>query len=64
MMVKAVIVFLLVMVLIGMIGNLLSGGRLKGMLTRRVSRGLVDTCPRCGRYLIGKSGCDCGKRRG
>jgi hypothetical protein len=63
-MVKAVLGFLLIMVLIGMIGNALTGGWLKGVLTRKVSRGVVDTCPRCGRYLIGKSGCDCKKGRG
>lgn len=63
-MVKAVLGFLLIMVLIGMIGNALTGGWLKGVLTRKASRGLVDTCPRCGRYLIGKSGCACGKGRG
>ncbi len=63
-MVKAALIFLLVMLLIGMIGNLLTGGRLKGIVTRKVSRGMVNTCPRCGRYLIGKSGCDCGKKRG
>lgn len=63
-MVKAVLAFLLIMVLIGMIGNALSGGRLKGILARRMSRGMVDTCPRCGRYQIGKSGCDCRKGRG
>jgi hypothetical protein len=63
-MVKAVLGFLLIMVLIGMIGNALTGGWLKGVLTRKVSRGVVDTCPRCGRYLIGKSGCDCRKGRG
>ena len=63
-MVKAVLAFLLIMVLIGMIGNALSGGWLKGFVTRKMSRGMVDTCPRCGRYMIGKSGCDCGKRRG
>lgn len=62
-MVKAVLGFLLIMVLIGMIGNALTGGWLKGVLTRKVSRGVVDTCPRCGRYLIGKSGCDCKKGR-
>lgn len=63
-MVKAALIFLLVMLLIAMIGNLLTGGRLKGIVTRKVSRGMVNTCPRCGRYLIGKSGCDCGKKRG
>lgn len=63
-MVKAVLIFLLVMALIGMIGNALSGGALKGILTRRMTRGMVNTCPRCGRYLLGKSSCDCSRRRG
>ena len=64
-MIKAVIVFLIVMLGIGMIGNALFPGR----MTRKLKKTMANanplkkppTCKRCGRYVIGKSGCDCGK---
>lgn len=49
MMLKAVIVFLLVMVLIGMIG--------KALFKKQKSL----TCAHCGRYQIGAATCDCKK---
>lgn len=59
---KAIIVFLLVMVVIGMIGNALFPGALSQAARRRLPLARTGTCPRCGRYLIGKSGCDCGPK--
>jgi hypothetical protein len=56
-MIKAVILFLLVMVAIGMVGNALFPGSVR----RRLSRSKPKTCPRCGRYVIGSKGCDCKK---
>jgi hypothetical protein len=49
-MIQAVVLFLIVMVAMGV------GGRL--MRRPRVSS---RKCPKCGRYRIGKSPCDCGK---
>lgn len=57
MLLKTAILFLAAMVLIGMIGSKLFPGALK----RRKSA-KHPTCSRCGRYLIGKGGCDCGKK--
>lgn len=61
-MVKAVLLFLLVMVVISMVGNALSGGALTRAAKKRLRLPRAATCSRCGRYLIGKSGCDCGKK--
>ena len=61
MLVKAILIFLAAMVLVGMIGNLL----FPGVLSRRVKGKTLSrpaTCPNCGRYVIGKSGCDCRKK--
>lgn len=63
MLVKIILVFLLVMVAIGMLGNLVTGGRL-GRSVRRSILPKAATCPKCGRHLIGRSGCDCGKKAG
>ncbi len=58
MLIRAAIVFLLVMVLIGMIGKaLFPHGRLAQLGRRRPGR-----CRHCGRPLIG-GGCDCGRGR-
>jgi putative copper export protein len=60
MLVKAVILFLGAMVLLGMVGNWLFPGAIKRSVQRRV--GPVK-CPKCGRFLMGRSVCDC-KRKG
>jgi hypothetical protein len=61
-MIKAVLVFLIVMAVIAMIGNAL----FPGALTRRMKQQLRLTpaakCTSCGRHLIGTSGCNCKKR--
>ena len=58
---KIIIVFLLAMVLVGMVGKVLFPGKLD-RLTQIRRRGLkAPVCPTCGRYIIGQSGCDCGK---
>ena len=58
---KIIIVFLLAMVLVGMVGKVLFPGKLD-RLTKVRRRGLkAPVCPSCGRYMIGRSGCDCGK---
>jgi len=56
-MIKAVIVFLLVMLVIGMVGNALFPGSVR----RRLRPSKPKTCPRCGRFIIGSKGCDCKK---
>lgn len=59
---KAIIVFLLVMLVIGMIGNALFPGALGQAAKRKLPLAGTATCPRCGRYRIGKSACDCGHK--
>ncbi|OYU19483.1 MAG: hypothetical protein CFE34_05205 [Rhodobacteraceae bacterium PARR1] len=74
MLVKTVILFLGVMAIIGFIGSKLFPGsitrRMKNSLTpgklggkpESKSGGKHPRCPSCGRYLIGKGGCDCRKK--
>ncbi len=59
MLVKTVFVFLLGMVLVAMIGRALFPAKFKAMVARRAP----GTCPRCGRYQIGKGDCACGAKR-
>lgn len=56
MLIKVVILFLLAMVAIGMVGKALYPGTKKN---RPLPRPTV--CRSCGRYVMGKAGCDCGK---
>ena len=60
-MVKAVLFFLLVMVAIGMVSNLIFPGSVQRRLGRPFRPKAPAKCPRCGRFLIGSKGCDCGK---
>jgi hypothetical protein len=60
-MVKAAILFLVVMVLIGIIGNALFPGAIGRNVKKRLTGRKASTCPRCGRYVIGSKGCDCRK---
>lgn len=53
MIVRVVLLFLIGMVVLAMFGRL----RLPGQKQLNSMK-----CPRCGRYRIGKSSCDCGKR--
>lgn len=59
MMVRAIILFLLVIVVMGMVANALLPGGIAG----RLSGGRGKTCPQCGRPRIGKGPCDCARRR-
>jgi hypothetical protein len=52
MLVKVVVLFLVIMAVLAMFGRLRIPG-LRGRDTRK--------CSRCGRFLIGKGPCDCGK---
>ncbi|WP_216824627.1 hypothetical protein [Paragemmobacter aquarius] len=47
------------MAAIGMIGNAIAPGSVKRVLRRQLPK--AASCPRCGRYLLGKTGCDCKK---
>lgn len=59
MLVKVVLVFLGVMVLVAMIGKAL----FPGAVGRIVKRGRkTPVCPACGRYVIGRTGCDCERK--
>jgi hypothetical protein len=49
------------MALVGMIGKALFPGKM-GRITQLRRRGLKPpVCPKCGRYIVGKSDCDCKK---
>lgn len=54
MLVKVALLLLAGMALIGMIGRVI--------IPRRKPKPRAAGCPRCGRYIIGKGPCDCGKR--
>ena len=56
MLIKAVILFLLAMVAIGMVGKALFPGTKKPPALAKPT-----VCRSCGRYVIGKAGCDCKK---
>jgi putative copper export protein len=59
MLIKAVILFLGVMVLLGMVGNWLFPGAIK----RGVAKRLQPTkCTRCGKFQIGRTACGCGRK--
>ena len=66
-MIKAVLLFLVLMALIGIIGNALFPGAMarqaKARLWGKNRRGGAKSasCTSCGRYLIGTKGCDCKK---
>lgn len=61
MLVKLALIFLGGMAVLGMVGNLLFPGALQRGLRKRLLSPKTTTCKRCGRYVIGKSGCDCKK---
>ena len=58
---KIVIVFLCAMVLVGMIGKLVFPDR--GASRRKDKPKTVTLCGSCGRPLIGRGPCACGKDR-
>ncbi|MBN2629183.1 MAG: hypothetical protein JXR75_01430 [Rhodobacteraceae bacterium] len=60
MLVKIILIFLLAMVLVGMIGKLVFPSALDRMKTKARLKPAV--CKTCGRYIVGKGGCDCGKK--
>jgi hypothetical protein len=59
MMIKAVILFLAAMAMLGMIGNWLFPGAIKRGVARRMQ---PSKCARCGRFQIGRASCDCGRK--
>ena len=58
---KIILVFLLAMALVGMIGKALFPGKLGKIAQLRRKSLKPPVCPKCGRYMLGASGCDCGK---
>ncbi|MCF8510152.1 MAG: hypothetical protein K9G43_01780 [Rhodobacteraceae bacterium] len=58
---KIILIFLLGMALIGMIGKALFPGRIDTLTRLRRNNRKTPVCSRCGRYIIGQKGCDCGK---
>lgn len=61
MLVKIILIFLLAMALVGMIGKALFPGRLGRIAQLRRKSLKPPVCSKCGRYIIGSPGCDCGK---
>jgi hypothetical protein len=59
MLIKAVILFLAAMVLLGMVGNWLYPGAIKRGVAKRLQ---PAKCPQCGRYRIGRAACECGRK--
>ena len=59
MLVKAIIVFLLVMLIVAMVGKALFPSAMDRMLPRRKAAML---CGKCGRPQIGRGPCDCGRK--
>ena len=60
MLLKIILVFLGLMALVALIGRALFPGVLPKVLRRKSS---VPVCDKCGRYMIGRSTCDCGGKR-
>jgi hypothetical protein len=60
MLLKIILVFLLLMVLVALIGRALFPGALPRLLRKRAD---PPACAKCGRYLIGRTTCDCGGKR-
>ncbi len=61
-MIKAVLVFLVIMAVIAMIGNALFPGALTQSVKNRLRLKPAAKCNSCGRHLIGTQGCSCKKR--
>jgi hypothetical protein len=59
MLVKIVILFLAAMAILGMVGNWLFPGAIRRSLQQRAKPG---KCPDCGRFLMGRKNCDCGRK--
>lgn len=59
MLIKIIIIFLGFMALIGIIGRALFPSALPRALRKDRK---AATCPKCGRYQIGRKPCDCGGR--
>jgi hypothetical protein len=57
---KIILVFLGLMVLVALVGRVLFPGALPKVLRKDAS---PPVCDRCGRYLIGRTTCDCGGKR-
>ncbi|GAB1479825.1 hypothetical protein MASR2M74_23930 [Paracoccaceae bacterium] len=62
MLIKTIFVFLLAMAAVGMIGNALTKGGITRSAKKRLGLRPATRCRRCGRYVIGTTGCDCDKK--
>jgi hypothetical protein len=60
MLIKTIIIFLLAMALLGMVGKWLFPGAISRSIKRQIR---PATCPKCGRYRLGRGSCDC-RRKG
>jgi len=60
-MIKAVLVFLLVMVIVGMIGKALFPGAISREIRKNLPGQRARFCAHCGRPRIGSGRCECGK---
>ena len=59
MLVKTIILFLGAMAILGLIGKALFPGAITRAMKKRVG---PPVCKSCGRYVLARSGCDCGKK--
>lgn len=59
-MVKAMTFFLIIVIALAVFGKLGWIGRSIGLRKPPTRTGALKSCPRCGRYIIGKGPCDCG----
>lgn len=60
-MVKAVTLFLIVIMVLAMFGKLGWLGTLAPKSLRKAARRKPALCKNCGRHIIGSKGCDCGQ---
>lgn len=61
MLLKVILIFLGLMVLVALIGRVLFPTALPRVLRKRVR---APVCRKCGRYVVGRNGCDCGGKAG
>ena len=61
MLLKIIFVFLALMALVALVGRALFPGVLPRVLRKKA---LPPVCDKCGRYLIGRSTCDCDGKAG
>ena len=57
---KIILLFLVLMVLVALIGRALFPSALPRVMQKKAA---PPVCAKCGRYMIGRTRCDCGGKR-